>query len=125
MKYKIMNIKALFSTLVIVVAIVPNVGFAQVGETPFGGEITMRILCTCSLSTQLYIKNYDGKQLKLTYIPGFSMIYLSYNYLGATYLLGTYSKAMKNQCYVYNGNNCKLQSDDGALGNQPGTGFSM
>lgn len=94
-------------------------------EIPFGGEITTKIPCTCSMSTQIYIKNYDGRQLKLTYIPGFSIIYLSYNYMGATYLLGTYSPGMRNQCRIYDGSNCDTLIDDGALGNQPGTGFSQ
>lgn len=93
-------------------------------EIPFGGEITNVLRCRCPfVATHLLtIKNFDGKTLKLSYIPTFSKIYMTYNYMGATYLLGTYSPARRFQCF--SGSDCDPRSDDGALGNQPGTGFN-
>lgn len=117
-----MNFK--YFIFLLVVSFLPAVTSAQT-EISFGGEITDVLRCRCPyVATHLLtIKNFDGKTIKLSYIPSISKIYMSYNYMGATYLLGTYNPGMRNMCF--SGSDCDPRRDDGALGNQPGTGFSQ
>ncbi|HYC34526.1 MAG TPA: hypothetical protein VEC13_02230 [Candidatus Paceibacterota bacterium] len=101
--------------------------FAQLSEKAIGGEITDVRPCECTATWLLTIDDYaTGEELKLVYQPGFSKIYLYYNYMTATYLVGSYNSSRKNMCRALNKNgNCKAVPTDGTLGNQPGTGFSL
>lgn len=97
-------------------------------EMTFGGQRVKTERCRCGSPAQYVLTIQDfatNKTLKLTYIPGVSILYSSFNLLSAQYLLGTYNPTIRGMCFVRKSGDCRLVLDDGALGSFPGTGFSQ
>jgi hypothetical protein len=92
-------------------------------NTPFGGLRLFSLTCTCSANVLLFIMDYSSKSLKrLIYQPGASRLYMNFNIMGATYLLGTYTRG--GQCEMYAGTSCTDINSDGMIDSNPGVGTS-
>ena len=95
-----------------------------IGETPYGGQRFVTIVCTCGADDWLIVQDYrTNRILNLLYTPGLSMLYENYNVFFSTYLLGTYREDYP-QCRIEAGEDCVDVNMDGTLGNLPGTGTS-
>lgn len=127
MSLKMSNKMKFITAFLIAVFSFNGLAFAQLSEETIGGEITDVMICECTATWLLTIDDYaSGDELKLVYQPGFSMIYMYYSFMTATYLVGSYNSSRKNMCRALNDNgNCKSVPNDGTLGNMPGTGFSL
>src|SRR3989344_5373851 len=94
------------------------------GETSYGGQRFVTIVCSCASDDWLIFQDYKTNRiLNLLYRRGLSMLYEYYNVFSSTYLLGTYREDHP-QCQMNAGESCVNISMDGTLGNQPGTGTS-
>ncbi len=103
--------------------------FATVVEVPFGGiRIAPTITCTCGSPARFLVTVYDytsNRPLLLSYVPGASILYSSFNVYSSLYLLGTYNPVATNMCWIVVSGSCVVIPDNGMLGTMPGTGFSL